>query len=88
MMWKTAATAASGVSEAEQHRDQAEMADGRVGQQRLQVVLEQGDAGAEQRACTRPVVATSQNHSSVPDSTGQSRASRNTPAFTMVAECR
>lgn len=29
-----------------------------------------------------------QNHSSVPDSTGQKRASRNTPAFTMVAECR
>ena len=29
-----------------------------------------------------------QNHGSVPPITGHSRASRNTPAFTMVAECR
>ncbi|CFU02975.1 Uncharacterised protein [Bordetella pertussis] len=29
-----------------------------------------------------------QNHSSVPASMGQKRASRKTPALTMVAECR
>ena len=32
-----------------------------------------------------PVVATIQNHSSVPASTGHSRAIRNSPAFTIVA---
>ena len=35
-----------------------------------------------------PAPATSANQRSVPCSTGQSRASRNTPAFTIVAECR
>ena len=35
-----------------------------------------------------PVEATIQNHSGVPASTGQSRAIRNSPAFTIVAECR
>ncbi len=37
---------------------------------------------------TRPVMETIRNHSGVPDSAGHSRASRNTPAFTIVAECR
>ena len=36
----------------------------------------------------RPVSDTIQNHGSVPPSAGYSRASRNTPAFTIVAECR
>ncbi len=36
----------------------------------------------------RPAPPTSQNHGSVPPMTGHSRASRKTPAFTMVAECR
>ena len=35
-----------------------------------------------------PAPHTSANHRSVPASTGHSRASRNTPALTMVAECR
>ena len=35
---------------------------------------------------TSPVVVTIQNHSGVPDSTGQSRARRKIPAFTIVAE--
>ena len=35
-----------------------------------------------------PARPTIQNHSGVPASTGHSRASRKTPAFTMVAECR
>ena len=35
-----------------------------------------------------PALVTSQNHSSVPASTGHRRAIRNTPAFTIVAECR
>ncbi len=35
-----------------------------------------------------PAPPTSQNHISVPESTGHSRAIRNTPSFTMVAECR
>ncbi len=36
----------------------------------------------------RPTPLTIQNHSGVPAKTGQSRAIRNSPAFTMVAECR
>ena len=36
----------------------------------------------------RPAPPMIQNHASVPASTGHSRSSRNTPAFTMVAECR
>jgi len=35
-----------------------------------------------------PASETVQNQSSVPASAGQSRASRNTPAFTIAAECR
>ena len=37
---------------------------------------------------TKPIGATMPNHRSVPASTGHSRASRNTPAFTIVAEWR
>ncbi len=36
----------------------------------------------------RPTGVTIRNQTSVPASAGQKRASRNTPAFTMVAECR
>jgi hypothetical protein len=36
----------------------------------------------------RPTPPTIQNHGSVPASTGQKRSSRNTPALTIVAECR
>ena len=50
MVWKIAATAASGLPRPEQERDQAEMADGRIGQQALQVLLEDGrEIGAEQQ---------------------------------------
>ena len=35
-----------------------------------------------------PAPPTQMNHSSVPESTGQSRASRKTPSLTIVAECR
>ena len=35
-----------------------------------------------------PVPVTAKNHSSVPPSAGENRTSRNTPALTMVAECR
>ena len=35
-----------------------------------------------------PMPPTIQDHSVVPPSTGQKRTSRNTPAFTIVAECR
>ena len=37
---------------------------------------------------TRPTPPTRKNHASVPARAGHSRASRKTPAFTMVAECR
>ena len=47
-MWNTAAIAGDARAEAEQHGHQAEMADGRVGEDRLQVVLEQRDPGADQ----------------------------------------
>jgi hypothetical protein len=36
----------------------------------------------------RPAVPTIQIHASVPASTGHRRASRNTPSFTIAAECR
>jgi hypothetical protein len=36
----------------------------------------------------RPAEVTMRNHRSVPARAGHRRASRNTPAFTMVAECR
>ena len=49
MMWKTAATAASGLFEAEQQRDQAEMADRRIREQPLEVALEHRGIGAEQQ---------------------------------------
>ena len=35
-----------------------------------------------------PVEATIQNHSGVPARTGHMRAIKNSPAFTIVAECR
>ena len=47
MMWNSAATAPSGVPMPEQQRDQAEVAHRRVGQQALQVVLEDRLVGAE-----------------------------------------
>ena len=37
---------------------------------------------------TRPADPTSHSHSFVPPIAGHSRTSRNTPAFTIVAECR
>ena len=43
---------------------------------------------APSTSVTTPAPPTSQNHCSVPESAGHSRASRNTPALTMVAECR
>ena len=88
MMWKTAATAASGSSEAEQQRDQAEVADRRIGQQALEVVLEDARRTRRPSSVARPVPPTTPEPGSVPASAGYSRASRKTPAFTMVAECR
>jgi len=43
---------------------------------------------APSRSVVMPALPTNQNHSSVPERTGQSRPSTNTPAFTIVAECR
>jgi hypothetical protein len=48
IMWKIAATAASGLPN-EQRGDQAEMADGRIGQKALQVLLEDREIGAQQQ---------------------------------------
>ena len=88
MMWKIAATMASGLSRPSSTRDQPEMADGRIGEQPLQVVLEDREEGAEQKRASGRPRPTIQNQASVPASAGQRRASRNTPAFTIVAECR
>ena len=74
--------------EPEQQRDEPEVADRRVGEQALEVVLEDRDEGAEQQRREPAPSTTIQNHGSVPPSAGYSRASRNTPAFTIVAECR
>ena len=43
---------------------------------------------AHNSSVTRPAPPTIQNHISVPESTGHKRASKKTPALTMVAECR
>jgi hypothetical protein len=71
----------------EQQRDQPEVADGAVGQQALQVVLEDRHVGAQQQRGQpdagddpEPGLAAAQRR--------VQRASRNTPHFTMVAECR
>ena len=88
MMWKIAATAASGVPSPEQQHHQADMADGRIGQESLEVLLEQRQERPDQergRARSRSTIRTTY---SWPAITGHSRASRNTPAFTIVAECR
>ena len=86
-MWKMAATSARLCVQAQQQRDQAQVADGGIGQHALHVLLEDGGVGAQhQRDQPRPPMI--QNQASVPASTGQNLASRNTPAFTMVAECR
>ena len=45
-------------------------------------------AAAPQSSVAMPARVTISNHKSVPASAGYKRASRNTPAFTMVAECR
>ena len=47
-MWNTATVAADARAEAQQHGHQAEMAHGRIGEDRLEVVLEQRDPGADQ----------------------------------------
>ena len=46
MMWKIAATCPRGVQPGQQ-RDQPEVADGRIGQQPLEVLLENGDERAQ-----------------------------------------
>ena len=63
------------------------MADRGIGQQALQVLLEHREIGTEHSEAM-PASPNMANHSGVPESTGHSRASRNTPALTMVAECR
>ncbi len=87
MMWKTAATAAIGLF----------MPSSSVISPRWLMVeyassplrsLWNIAAYAPSISVMAPVPPTSQNHSSVPENTGQSRAIRNTPALTMVAECR
>ena len=88
IMWKIAATSASGLFRPSSSVIKPEMADGGVGEHALQVVLEHREDRRPSRSVTRPADPTIQNQSSVPASTGHSRASRNTPAFTIVAECR
>jgi hypothetical protein len=65
-MWKIAATMRQRSADAEQHRDQPEVADRRIGQQTLQVVLEDRDEGADQHGAHAPAPPMIQNHSGVP----------------------
>ena len=84
--WNTAATAPAGCS-GRAARDQAEMAHGGIGQQAFQVVLEDGDVGAEDQRDQSG--AANHPHPRIgPANAGHSRTSRNTPSFTIVAECR
>ena len=87
MMWKTAATAASGLSSASSS----------VIRPRWLIVEYASSpfrsrwniaAYAPSTSVQAPAAPTIQNHSGVPARTSQKRASRNTPAFTIVAECR
>jgi hypothetical protein len=86
-MWNTAATAASGLFRPSSSGDQAQVADGRIGQQALQVVLEHRHI-APSSSVPGPDAADDPEPGVGAASTGHSRASRNTPALTMVAECR
>ena len=58
----------------------------------MRTVVKMGTTAAPAQAPSTSVVSpatpTIQNQASVPDSTGQKRARRNTPALTMVAEWR
>lgn len=74
-------------TEAEQGGNQAKMTDGRIGEQTFEILLEHREIGAKQKGDDAGS-PTSQNHSCVPARTGQNRTSRNTPAFTIVAEWR
>ena len=87
-MWKIAATQRERAVQAEQQRDQAEMADRRVGEQALEVLLEDRDVGAEHERDEPGACRRSRSTRRCPASTGHSRAIRNTPSFTIVAECR
>ena len=87
-MWNTAATAPTAACQPEQQGDQPEVADGRVGEQPLQVVLEERHVGAEDQRRQADRARPRLEQHRVPASTGYSRASRKTPAFTIVAECR
>ena len=73
---------------AEQQRDEPEVADGRVREHSFHVALKDRRERAEQQRCAGRRRKESRTTAQCPRSAGQSRASRNTPALTIVAECR
>ncbi len=72
-------------AEAEQRDDEAEMADGRIGEKAFEVLLKDGEE-APSSSCLSPASPTIQNQDSVPAITGQKRVRRKMPALTSVAE--
>ncbi len=79
---------AKGRAGAQKHGDQAQMADGGKGQQRLEIMLEQRNHRAQHHGDQTRPWSRSQTIPVVPDRTGHIRAIRKIPAFTIVAECR
>ena len=73
---------------AEEQRDQAQVADGRVRQYTFQVALKGRGESADQQALRRLRSRSPRTTGPSRRSAGHRRASRNTPAFTIVAECR
>ena len=85
---RTPAAVAAGVPDAEQHHQEAELADRAVGEQQLEVVLAQRAQAAGHHRDERPTVRTSGRQTPRRRTPGANRATRYTPAFTIVAECR
>ncbi|MNZ19988.1 hypothetical protein D3C78_370300 [compost metagenome] len=86
-MWNTAATAASGLFRPSSRVIRPRWLMVEYASRPLRSFWNMA-AKAPSSRVRAPAPPTIQNHSSLPDSTGHRRASRNTPALTMVAECR
>ena len=87
IMWKTAATAASGLFRPSRSVISPRWLIVEYASSALRSFWNMA-AYAPSSNVQRPAPPTIQNQASVPERTGQRRAIRKTPALTMVAECR
>jgi hypothetical protein len=87
MMWNTAATAASGLLRPSSSVMRPRWLIVEYASRRFRSFWNIARY-APSTSVVAPAPVTIQNHASLPASAGHSRASRNTPAFTIVAECK